>query len=97
MTGLVFLTALLSPMSTCSAAPKRAPDFRHGLGQVVGGLTFVLPWTVLEATAEGPPVVGTAVGLLAGTMRALQTVASGLGEMASAFDPWGSKRRHSRR
>ena len=65
----------------------------HGVARVVGGLIYELPRTVLEATVEGPPVAGTAVGLLAGTMRALQTIVSGLGEMAAAFQPWGQTRR----
>ena len=64
----------------------------HGAGQVVGGLLFELPKTVLEATMNEPPVIGTMVGLLAGTARALQKTVGGIVEMAAGFDPWSSRR-----
>ena len=94
--GLIggFLGAvLLVPAASGAAEAKPEPSFMHGVGQVVGGLIFELPKTTLEATLDGPPVVGTAVGLLAGTARALQKVAGGLVGMAASFDPWGAKRR----
>ena len=71
---------------------KPEPNFGHGVGQVIDGVLFELPKTVLGATLEGPPVVGTMVGLLAGTARALQKTVGGVVEMATAFDPWGAKR-----
>ena len=67
------------------------PSFVHGFGQVVAGVLFELPRTVVDATLAGPPVVGTAVGLLAGTARALQKTVGGIIEMGAAFDPWGAK------
>ena len=51
-----------------------------------------MPKTVLEATLDGPPVVGTVVGVLAGTARALQTVVGGFVEMANGCDLWGTKK-----
>ena len=77
-----------------AAEPQADPSFLHGVGQVVAGVIFEFPKTVLDATFTGPPVVGTAVGILAGTARALQVTVSGLVEMASSFDPWGAKRKH---
>ncbi|MBI3458364.1 MAG: hypothetical protein HY002_21545 [Candidatus Rokubacteria bacterium] len=65
----------------------------HGAGQVVAGLLFELPKTVLDATLTSPPVVGTVVGVLAGTARALQKTVGGLAEMAAGFNPWGITRR----
>ncbi len=65
----------------------------HGAGQVVDGVLLELPKTVLEGTLEGPPVVGTLVGALAGVVRAAQKTAAGIAEMAEGFDPWGSKRK----
>jgi len=76
------------------AAEKPEPSFLHGVGQVLDGLVFELPKTVFEATLEGPPVVGTAIGLLAGAARAAQKTVGGVVEMAAGFDPWGAKRRH---
>ena len=76
-----------------AGASEADPSILHGAGQVMGGLLFELPKTVITETLDGPPVVGTAVGLLAGIARALQVTAAGFVEMASGFDPWGSKRR----
>ena len=74
------------------AAQQREPSVLHGAGQVVGGVVFELPKTVLEATMNGPVVVGTMVGLLAGAARALQVTAAGLVEMASGFHPFEERR-----
>ncbi|MBI2093273.1 MAG: hypothetical protein HYT88_00915 [Candidatus Omnitrophica bacterium] len=79
--------------SPVAAETRKEPSFMHGLGQVLGGIVFELPKTVLDATLSGPPVVGTAVGLLAGASRAVQTTVGGVVEMAEAFDPFGTKRR----
>ena len=76
-----------------SADTPSEPSVMHGLGQVVGGLIFELPKTVLQATFENPPVLGTVVGLLAGTARALQITFAGLMEIGAGFDPWGTKKR----
>ena len=75
------------------AAEEPEPSFLHGVAQVFGGLLFELPKTVLEATLEGPPVVGTAIGLLAGAARAAQKTVGGVVEMSAGFDPWGTKKR----
>jgi hypothetical protein len=71
---------------------NRDPEFLHGAGQVIGGVFFEFPKTVIDATLTGPPVVGTLVGILAGTARALQVTAAGVAEMARGFNPWGGKR-----
>ena len=90
---------LLASTLVCGIAPWAAaattsePNFLHVVGQVIAGLVFELPKTVLEATLNGPPVVGTVVGLLAGTARALQTTVGGVVEMAAGFDPWNAKKR----
>ena len=86
---MIWLTA--PPMTF--GAEQSEPSFMHGLGQVVGGVLLELPKTVVQATLDGPPVVGTAVGLLAGASRALQTTVGGLVEIVSGFDPWGTKRK----
>ena len=74
-------------------ASEKDPSVGHGFGKVIGGLLFELPRTVIDATLTSPPVVGTMIGLLAGTARALQTTAAGVVEMAAGFDPWGAKKR----
>lgn len=75
------------------AAERAEPSVMHGVGQVVGGILWELPKAVLDGTMTGPPVVGTAMGVLGGTVRALQRTAAGLVEIASAFDPWSIKRK----
>ena len=67
------------------------PTMRGGFGKMIYGLTLELPLTVAEATMTNPPVVGTAVGVLAGVTRAIQTTVKGMVEMGQAFDPWGTK------
>ena len=84
---------LLLARPAAAAEPPSEPSVTRGAGKVLGGLLLELPKTVLDATLSGPPVVGTAVGLLAGTAKALQMTVSGVVEMAAGFDPWGTKRR----
>ena len=91
--ALTSLGIILLLLQSPAMASEEAPSFLHGAGQVMGGLLFELPKTVFTETLDGPPVVGTAVGLLAGTARALQVTAAGFVEMARGFDPWGAKRR----
>ena len=86
---------LLLGVPSARAETPREPSFMHGVGQVVAGVVLELPKTVLEATMTEPPVVGTVVGLFAGTARALQVTVGGLVEMASTFDPWGSKKQRA--
>ena len=89
----VVLGLILAVHSPASAAQQDEPSFMHGVGQVVAGILFELPKTVLDATLTSPPVIGTAVGLLAGTARALQKTTAGVVEMAAGFNPWGITRR----
>ena len=86
------MTVLMAAHTLAFAMAQSEPNFLHGVGQVVAGLVFELPKTVLDATLTGPPIAGTVVGLLAGTARALQTTVGGLVEMAAGFDPWGAKK-----
>ena len=73
-------------------ATDAEPSVRHGLGRVVAGSIFEWPKTILEATFDGPPVVGTMIGVLAGAARATQEIVGGVLEMGAGFDPWGTKR-----
>ena len=90
LVGALFCAALLAPEAL--AEQKSEPNFLHGVGQVVGGVLFELPKTVIDATMTSPPVIGTIVGLFAGTARALQTTVAGLVEISQGFDPWGTKK-----
>ncbi len=92
--GWLAVGIVLGMPNAFAAAEQSEPSFLHGVGQVIDGLVFELPKTVLEATLEGPPVVGTAIGLLAGAARAAQKTVGGIVEMSAGFDPWGTKRHH---
>ncbi|MBI3321404.1 MAG: hypothetical protein HYZ91_03955 [Candidatus Omnitrophica bacterium] len=98
--GIAFgiAAAVLLAAESFEAAEKSntEPSVLHGAGQVVGGLLFELPRTVIEATMTSPPVVGTVVGLFAGTARALQVTVGGLVEMAAGFNPGGAQRTRRR-
>lgn len=65
----------------------------RGFGKIIGGPLFEFPKTIIEATLEGPMVAGTLVGVVAGAARGVQTMFAGAGEVAAAFDPWGTKKR----
>ena len=88
-----FITYHLSSSITLAAEPASEPSVAHGAGQVVKGVVVELPKAVLEGTVDGPPVVGTAIGLLGGTVRALQVTVAGLVEMAQGFHPFEERRR----
>jgi hypothetical protein len=83
-------------MAEAAGEQQSDPSFLHGVGKVLDGLILELPKTALEATLEGPPVVGTAIGILAGAARAGQKIVGGVVEMSAGFDPWGAKKRHHR-
>ena len=91
LVGALFCATLLVPK--VFADQQADPSFLHGLGQVVGGVLFELPKTVLDATLTGPPIAGTIVGLFAGTARAMQVTVAGLVEVSQGFDPLGAKKR----
>jgi hypothetical protein len=85
--GLILISALaviLPGLAEAAAKPK--PTVRHGLGQIITGIVWELPRTVVESTMEGPPVIGTAVGLLAGASRGVQKVIEGSVETVYGLD-----------
>ena len=89
--AIVFACPLLS---VAAAEPKPDPSFMHGLGQSVDGAVLELPKAILEGTLAGPPIVGTVMGALGGSVKALQTIVAGFIEMSAGFDPWGTKRKN---
>lgn len=80
------LAAVLGPQA--DAADPQESSFRHGLGQALAGIFFEWPRVVIDTTLTEPPVVGTAVGLLAGAASAVQKTFAGLAEMAAGFHPF---------
>ena len=87
----VTLAAFLICRPAWAATVKPEPSFMHGVGKLVDGVVFELPKTVIDATLTNPPVLGTLVGVFAGTALALQTTFAGLVEMSAAFKPFTSE------
>ena len=93
LTWVMTLAVLSIPAIPAAAAPQAPrPNFYHGLQVLLGGLFLEYPRTIWEATVDGPPIAGTAVGLIAGLTEASGAVLRGFAEMAQGFDPWGTKR-----
>ena len=73
-------------------AQQREPRFIHGFGEVLAGIFWEPPKTVLDATLTGPPVVGTAVGIVGGLSRGIHRVVRGLREIDQVIRPHRGKR-----
>ena len=58
------------------------PSAKRGFIRVVNGLLLEWPKTIVESTKQGPPIVGTMVGAVAGFSRAVVEVVEGTVEMA---------------
>ena len=73
------------------AKPARVDaDILRGLLRIVGGVLEV-PRATLAGTFSGPPILGTAVGLLAGTMHGAGMVAGGALETVISAIPFAAK------
>ena len=65
-------------------------DILRGLLRIVGGVLEV-PRATLAGTFSGPPILGTAVGLLAGTLNGLGMVPGGAIETVISAIPFTGK------
>ena len=75
--GIIIAAMCLLSASTAEAAIVR------GIQEVVGGI-FQLPLSILAGTFNGPPVVGTLMGALSGTLKGVGLVAHGALELAAS-------------
>ena len=82
------LVVLVQP-SVAWAEGRRA-SLLHGMTEVVRGVLWVPPKTVVEATVNEPPVVGTGVGILGAIPQGLQTIFRGLREIGDVVCRVGS-------
>ena len=89
---LVALVCVLLISQPLAWAQQREPRFIHGFGEVLAGIFWEPPKTVLDATLTGPPVVGTAVGIVGGLSRGIHRVVRGLREIDQAIRPHRGKR-----
>ena len=65
-------------------------DILRGLLRIIGGVLEV-PRATLAGTFSGPPILGTAVGLLSGTLNGLGMVAGGALETVISAIPFAAK------
>ena len=77
----VLCLVLIMPATT-DAAEEAPPSAKRGFIRVVNGLVLEWPKTIVESTKQGPPIVGTMVGAVAGFSRAVVEVVEGTVEMA---------------
>ena len=69
-------------LTTDAAEEAPQPSAKRGFIRVVNGLVLEWPKTIVESTKQGPPIVGTMVGAVAGFSRAVVEVVEGTVEMA---------------
>jgi len=74
--GLIVLA-----LAACVLVPAREAraddDLFGGIGDIVGGV-FAIPVDTLVGTFTGPPIVGTVMGALHGTVRTLSETTRGV-------------------
>ena len=73
---------LIAAGLVCSAPRQAEANLISGLTKIVAG-AFQLPLSVLVGTFSGPPVVGTLMGVVNGTMRTVALVGGGALEVAA--------------
>lgn len=76
-----FLLSIVIAGVLCGAEPAEA-NIVSGLSKIVAG-AFQLPLSVLVGTFSGPPIVGTLMGAVNGTIRTVSLVAGGTLELAT--------------
>jgi hypothetical protein len=91
--GALGLIVWMAASGSAEAAQSYERRFLAGVGQVIKGVVLEFPMTLIEATLNNPPVVGTIVGLFAGAAKAVQTTVGGLVEMSAGLRPAGSSPR----
>ncbi len=82
--GVIVLLVVSCCCQTASA------DIVRGLGRVIAGILEV-PRATLVGTLSGPPIFGTAVGLLGGALSGVQLVVGGVLDVASSVVGIGMK------
>lgn len=71
-------------------APAAQANLVRGIVSILGGVLEV-PRAVLIGTVTGPPVIGTAVGAVSGTIRAIGMIVGGTLETVFSLIPLAKK------
>ncbi|MBI3011036.1 MAG: hypothetical protein HYY58_00895 [Candidatus Omnitrophica bacterium] len=77
---LVFLLPIVAGILLGISPPAEA-DLIRGVGKIIGGV-LQLPLSTLAGTFNGPPLVGTLLGAVNGTINAVGMVLGGTLELA---------------
>ena len=89
--GLRRFTVVVTIVITLLARPSVAhADLVRGLMRMVGGV-LEIPRATMVGTFTGPPIVGTALGMLMGVVNGVTMVASGLVETVVSAVPLALK------
>ena len=74
-------------LSSCFvAAPLAHADLLRGVGKIVSGV-FAVPLSTLAGTVSGPPIIGTLLGAISGTVNGVGLVVGGAFEVAASAIP----------
>lgn len=73
-------------MQWCLGTPSADANIVRGLAEVVAGV-FALPMGIIQGTFSGPPVLGTVVGAVSGTINTVTLVAGGAMDIVSGVIP----------
>lgn len=86
---MVWTALVVAVLMVAKPVPADA-DILRGLLRIIGGVLEV-PRETLVGTFSGPPILGTAVGLLSGTFTGLGMVAGGALETVISAIPFAAK------
>jgi hypothetical protein len=75
----------MGAMLTVQAMPAEA-DIVRGLGKIISGV-LIVPVAVLQGTVQGPPLFGTAIGAISGTIKGAGMLIGGVLDIASSALP----------
>ena len=84
------LVAMAIVGSSWLAAPPASADMVRGVTEILTGV-FAVPYSAVVGTFSGPPVIGTALGALRGTVTGIGLVAHGALELANSAIGLGMK------
>ena len=82
--------ALVLALVLLGAAPAAEAGIIRAIQYLVAGV-FEIPRSALVGTVNGPPILGTAVGVLGGTARTLGYALGGTLELAGTVIPLAKK------
>ena len=83
-------TAIAASLLVLGLGPPASADLMRGIGSVIAGV-FEIPRATLAGTMNGPPLIGTLVGALGGTLNAISLLTSGLFDLAGSAVTLGVK------